>query len=149
MPGVPIHLNAAKPEFLQLQGNSLGVQLVRRRHKLNLLRQEAAVLLDAHPKTLMWWERDEREPADRFYPAIIRFLGYEPWPEPSNLAEALAAERRRRGLAVKTAAKILDVDEGTWLRWERGEWKPTSLKRPALDKFLSLNCASLFPDDVR
>ena len=97
----------------------------------------------------MWWERGVREPFDKFYPAIIRFLGYEPWDTPRTLAEALVVERRRRGLPVKRAAAEIGVDEGTWLRWERGEWKPTALTLPAIDRFLGLACKVQFPGEVR
>ena len=54
----------------------------------------------------MWWERNERVPLDRSWPAIIAYLGCEPWQEPQTLGENLLAERRRRGLAVCEAAAI-------------------------------------------
>jgi hypothetical protein len=41
------------------------------------------------------------------YPAIIAFLGYEPWSEPKTVPEALLAERRRRGLSIKRAAQAI------------------------------------------
>jgi transcriptional regulator with XRE-family HTH domain len=138
-----------KPEILDQQGSTLGGQLRRRRLGLRLRQNDAARLLGVDPNSLMRWERDEREPADRFFPAIITFLGFEPWPVSQTLAEALRAERRRRGLAIASAAALVGVDEGTWQRWEHGEWKPTSLTRPFLDKFLRVNCAILFPSDVR
>jgi hypothetical protein len=97
----------------------------------------------------MWWERNVREPFVSFYPAIIRFLEYEPWPEPTTLAEALLAERRRRGMEIRRIAALIGVDEGTWRRWERREWKPTKLSVPALDRLLGTSVASLFSADVR
>lgn len=100
-------------------------------------------------KTLMWWERDEREPYVSAYPAIIAFLGYEPWPEPTNLSAALMAERRRRGFEMRKAAAFVGVDEGTWRRWERGKWRPTHLTLPMIDQLLSLSVAAAFPADVR
>jgi transcriptional regulator with XRE-family HTH domain len=100
-------------------------------------------------KTLMWWERNEREPDVRFYPAIIQFLGYEPWPEPATLPEALLAERRRRGLEIRKAAAVVGVDEGTWRRWEQGEWRPTRRTAPALDALFGRPVRSRYPSDVR
>lgn len=93
--------------------------------------------MDVDWKTLMWWERDEREPFVSVYPAIIRFLGYEPWEEPQTLGEALLAERRRRGIRIDQAAELVGVDEGTWRRWERGEWKPTRRTAAAVETFLA------------
>lgn len=100
------------------------MQLRRRRRELHLRRIDVAALLGTSWKSLMWWEQDEREPFSRFYPSIIRFLGCEPWPEPTTLGERLLAERRRRGFTIQEAAETIGVDEGTYGRWESGEWKP-------------------------
>jgi len=97
----------------------------------------------------MWWERDEREPAIRFYPAIVAFLGYEPWPKPRTLPEALLAERRRRGIEIHSASELVGVDEGTWGRWERSVWKPTPRMISLIDHFLGLSLHEKFPTDIR
>jgi hypothetical protein len=52
-------------------------------------------------------------------PAIIAFLGYEPFPKPMNLSEQLAAVRRKKGWTIKQAAQQLGVDQSTWGRWEK------------------------------
>lgn len=99
--------------------------------------------------TYIHWENGHTEPADRFYPGVIEFLGYEPWTEPMTLGAALRAERRRRGLAISGAALLVGVDEGTFGRWERGEWKPTRLTLPAIDAFLRISSKDSFPEEVR
>ena len=83
----------------------------------------------------MWWERDVRVPVVSFYPAIIRFLDGEPWPEPTTLPERLLAERRRRGFTLASAAEAVGVDEGTYRRWESGEQQPQSRAVPLIDAF--------------
>jgi len=98
---------------------------------------DVAAMLGCDEKSLMWWERDVREPLPRFYPAIIEFLGCEPWAEPTTLPERLRAERLRRGLTLAEAAECIGVDEGTYGRWESGEWMPTHRMRPAIDSFLT------------
>jgi len=124
MDGVTALLRAKRPDVLAFEGESLGKQLQRRRRELGLKQAEVAALLGCHPKSVMWWEQDERLPADRLYPAIISHLGYEPWPEPVTLAEKLRAERLRRGLSRKRAAEMIGVDEGTLWWWESGRWTP-------------------------
>jgi DNA-binding XRE family transcriptional regulator len=52
-------------------------------------------------------------------PAIIRFLGYDPFPEAASLSDRLAVARRANGWTIKQAAEQLGVDEGTWGRWEK------------------------------
>lgn len=59
----------------------------------------------------MCWERDQRSPIVSAYPDIIQFLGFEPWRKPATLAEALLAERRRRGLNIAAVAELISVDE--------------------------------------
>ena len=95
-------------------------------------RVDAARIIGASWKSLMWWERNEREPLDRFWPAIIGYLGCEPWPEARTLGERLAAERRRRGFAIFEAAAILGVDETTFWWWESGARAPRYPRTKAL-----------------
>jgi hypothetical protein len=85
----------------------------------------------------MWWEQDTREPLPRFYPGIIQFLGREPWPEPETLPERLLAERRRKGFTIWEAAEAVGVNEGTYGRWESGEWKPQPRSWPRIRSFLA------------
>lgn len=54
-------------------------------------------------------------------PAIIRFLGYNPFPEPTNIPERLLAKRRAMGWSIEDAAGQLGVDAGTWGAWECGQ----------------------------
>jgi transcriptional regulator with XRE-family HTH domain len=149
MPGVSLRLAGTRPDIAAEQGGTLAAQLRRRRRELDLTRAEAAKRIGVSYKTLMWWELGERSPAVHLYPAVIEYLGSEPWPEPTTLAGALLAERRRRGLGVNEAAPMIGVDEGTWLRWERGEWKPTARTLPRLDGLFGFLTAVRFPDDVR
>ncbi|MBK1818245.1 helix-turn-helix transcriptional regulator [Luteolibacter yonseiensis] len=56
---------------------------------------------------------------------VIAFVGYDPYPEPSSLAEELVSFRRLRGLRVRDAASLADVDPATWSSWERNEHQIT------------------------
>ncbi len=85
----------------------------------------------------------------RAYPTIIGFLGYEPWSSPQTLAEALIAERRRRGLSIEAAATLSGVDQGTWRMWEHGRWKVTEITRAKVDQFVRLDTAAAFPGTCR
>lgn len=119
---------------------SLGQRLSFRRHEFGHRMIDAAAIADVDPKTWMWWERGEREPDVYQYPTIIQYLGYEPWPEPVTLEEKLLAKRRRHGLSIKRAAEIAGVDEGTFGRWESGEWTPQPRSLPLISRFLDRSC---------
>lgn len=101
---------------------------------------DAASLAGVDPKTWMWWERDEHEPSVHQYPAIVRYLGYEPWPDVVTLGEKLLSQRRRHGLSIKRAADVLGVDEVTFGRWESCRWKPQRRSLPNIHAFLGLTC---------
>lgn len=125
---------------------SLGQHLKVRRQILGHRQIDAAAVVGVDPKTWMWWERNEHRPYVHQYPAIIRYLGYEPWAEPLTLGSSLLAQRRRQGLSLKRAAEIIGVDEGTFGRWESGEWEPQPRSLAMIGRFLgSVGLVSTIP----
>lgn len=54
-------------------------------------------------------------------PAILHFLGYDPFPPPTTLGGRLLQARRKHGWSTSEAARQLGVDRTTWQDWERGE----------------------------
>lgn len=90
--------------------------------------------------TLFNWEKGRSEPEIRFYPSIIRFLGYDPTAaDPAlSLGERLRATRRARGLSQKAVARLLGVDPTTVRDWEeRGEQgRPARRVLAAVEEFL-------------
>jgi DNA-binding XRE family transcriptional regulator len=132
MVGVEAQLKARKPGLEDEADLTLGARLRRRRRQLRHRRIDAAQAIGTNWKSLMLWERNERAPLDRFWPAIIAYLEQEPWPEALTLGESLRAERRRRGLATFEAAAAMGVDETTLGQWERGERQPTYFRTKAL-----------------
>jgi DNA-binding transcriptional regulator YiaG len=75
--------------------------------------------MDTSEDTLRKWE-EGRTPIVAAYPKIIEFLGCDPWPEPTTLAEQIRAARYRRWLRIEDAAKLLRVDPSTLWWWEAG-----------------------------
>jgi len=97
----------------------------------------AAGLL-AKTDTYLLWEKDRATPTVRFYPAIFRFLGYDPFPAAVRFADRVRAKRRRLGLTIEAAAKLAGVDEATFSRWEGGKTTLTASKLAA-QTFLALD----------
>jgi hypothetical protein len=73
----------------------------------------AAQRIGADVFSLINWEKGETEPAIRFWPAIIAYLGYDPSPLPVTLGDHIRAERRRRGCNLALLARERGVDPGT------------------------------------
>lgn len=87
--------------------------------------------------TLGPWERGTVMPFDRLYPKIIRYLGREPWATPKTLGELLKAERLRRGLAPRVAAKLIGISDGTLQRLEEKDELTYAPARARIERFLA------------
>ena len=107
-----------RPDY-PLEPISVADHLRKRRLDLGLTRREAGERLGIGPWTYGRWEGGERTVRVRYYPAIIRFLDYDPLPEPRSLAEAIRYERMRRGLSRVEVARLAGVTEPTIERLEK------------------------------
>lgn len=108
-----------KPKALEDQSLTLAASLRRVRKARGLLQREVAESIGVSHTSVLDWEAG-KEPEVHMYPRILAFLTFEPWPEPETRAERLLAERRKRGWSMRLAAAAIQVDEGTWRRWEQG-----------------------------
>lgn len=126
MPNVPVRLKAPKPKLFLDAPKTLGDHIKRARALRDLTQKEAADLIGVDPVTVLNWEKERTEPPIAVFPAILRFLGYDPYPAAKTLPERMRALRRVHGWPIREAAHRLGVDEGTWGQWERGTpivWK--------------------------
>lgn len=137
LPNVRVHLAAAKPELLADQGDDVASCLRYRRRELGLTQQDAAKAIGVCKASIWQWENGRADPEDSFYPNIIAFLGREPWPEPQTLAERLRAERRRRGLTIRDAARTMGIAHGSVSNWESGATMPGKRSRERVCDFLA------------
>ena len=115
---------------------TLGELLRQRRRNFRLTLESAGRSLGVNPWTLMNWEHDRRVPTDRYYPALIEFLGCEPWPTPATLAERLRASRLRRGLSQEQAAVVMQVSPNSISDWEAGRIPRHQLSVAKIEAFL-------------
>jgi transcriptional regulator with XRE-family HTH domain len=136
-PLVPLRFVWKRPKGYVAEPKTLGEHLLKRRMELGLTQCQVSTRLLTDETTIGHWEKDQTTPPVRFYPAIFAFLGYDPFPKPTTLPEQLLSKRRALGLSIKRAAKKIGVDEGTFSRWERGDWKPQK-SGDTVRKFLAL-----------
>ena len=129
-------MKSLKPRPYKEAPETLGEHLRKRRIELALLQKDVASGLQVNAWTYLGWEHDRRRPPIRFWPRIIGFLGYDPFPEPQTVGERIWATRRKLGLSQEEAARLIGVDEGTLRRYERGEGRPTSAILSALETFI-------------
>lgn len=105
--------------------NSLGDHIRARRLNLKLLQKQVAEEIGVHEQTITGWEGNATIPDVRYMPAIIQFLGYNPFPEAMSPPERLAGARKALGLSQRKMAAKLGVDPATIMGWEAGKHQPT------------------------
>jgi hypothetical protein len=108
-----LRLKTLKPLRFSRSPQSLGEHLIKRRMEFRLLLREAAEHIGADVFSLINWEKGKIEPANRFWPGIIAFLGYDPSPLPVTLGDHIRAERRRRGCSLALLARECGFTPGT------------------------------------
>ena len=131
-----VRLKALKPQPFSESPQTLGGHLKKRRLEGGFTQAEAAHLLGVSAATVLSWETEKVEPEIRYMPAIIQFLGYDPFPAPTTLSERMLAKRRQMGWSIKEAAAHLGVNEGTWAEWEQSGVVAWTRYREALYTFL-------------
>lgn len=114
-------LKSPKPKAFSDNPQTFGEHIKRARLLAGLSQPKLAALLRVDAATVLNWEKDRTEPPVTSYPAILRFIGYDPFPEPKTIGERMLAKRRAMGWTIREAANKLGVDEGTWGDWERGK----------------------------
>ncbi len=136
MPFIRISLKSLRRKAYDFAPRSVGEHILRHRLKLGLSQGQAATVLGVRSWTVLNWEKGHTEPPTKAYKAIIRFLGYEPYPAPQTLRERLQALRRTEGWSIREAASRIGVDEGTWGSWERAGKVAWPRYRALINRFL-------------
>lgn len=117
-----------KPDGYPKCLSSLGDHLRAQRIDRGLFQSQVAAQIGVHELTICNWESNESQPALRWIPAVVRFLGYDPANSPSSFPERLVATRRALGLSQRKLASRLGVDPATVQGWETSKHQPTAAR---------------------
>lgn len=98
---------------------TIGEHLKRARQLRRIRQKDAALELGVGHFTYMTWEKDQKIPFPRYYPAIIEFVGYNPLTEGTTEGECRKRERLTLGFTTTEMADHLGCDPSTVERWER------------------------------
>jgi len=126
---------------IPVQPQTVGDHIRKRRLGLKMLQKQVGQQLGVDETSIHNWEVGISKPEIRYMPAIIQFLGYNPLPEPTTMAERLVRHRTTLGLTQMAAAQEISVDQGTLARWERGEREPTGEFLERVRQFLKEDLA--------
>ncbi len=124
-----VRLKAPKPPSFKYpkELKTLGDHVRKRRLDLGLLQKRVAEQIGVDVMTIWNWESNESSPQVQFIPAIIKFLGYNPFTLPDQYYQRLVFYRQVRGLTQSRLAKIIGIDPKALGLSERGR-RPLSKK---------------------
>jgi len=126
-----------KPSHYPQQLNALGDHIRSRRLDLDLFQSDVGEQIGVDTTTVCNWESNASIPAIRYIPAILEFLGYDPFPPAKTLPVRLVTARKVLGLSQRMLAHSLGVDPGTLQSWEAGQHQPTGKSVELIERFLN------------
>ena len=139
----PLTLNVQRLKDYSEKPKTLGEHLKKRRRELGLLLREAAERMGVSAETIANWENGKTEPIATQFQPVVAFLGYDPMPAPTTLAERLEAKRRLLGVTFAQVARHLGWDPGTLARYLSGTWRMPTARGALLEAFLLTEKAAL------
>ncbi len=103
---------------------TIGDHIRKRRLDLELTQKRVAEKLGVDEASVWNWESGKTEPLVRQIPAVISFLGYDPFaPDGKSLAGELRRYRVKHGLTQKELARQIGIDPATLSRIQKGGHK--------------------------
>ncbi len=115
---------------------TIAEHILKRRCEQELFQKDVGEQIGVSARTIMNWEKGYSEPDIRFFPAILAFLEYDPYPEPKTLGEKIIIWRQQNGVTRKSLARRLGIDEAALAKREMGFASATEEKAMQLTGFL-------------
>jgi transcriptional regulator with XRE-family HTH domain len=118
--------------------HTMGQHLKKRREELQLHQRDVANILGVSKESISDWETDETLMRAEYYPAIISFLGYNPFPvDVLTLSKRLKGYRKLYRLSQETLGNLIGVAVRSIVRWESGVNIPQPINLQLLEHILS------------
>ena len=134
-----IELKTVRPSQSIENPQVIGEHIKNRRLQLKLTQADVAKVFEICEDSITGWENGRSEPQIQFYPKIIKFLGYNPFPvNIETLAGRIKNYRITQGLSHKKFGQKIGVDASTISTWEEGKHKPTSKMTKILEEIINL-----------
>ncbi len=100
---------------------TIGDHIRKKRMDLKLLQKDVSKIFKVSEDSITFWENNRNEPQIKYYPRIIKFLGYYPFDlDLTTFMGRLKAYRYVNGLSQMHFATLMNIDPATVKRWETG-----------------------------
>src|ERR1043166_9367221 len=113
------------PYFVQRKNyptnpKTIGEAIRKRRLDLGLRQVDVAKEIGCDEMTVVNWEKGHSTPRINYLANVVKFLGFDPFPNGETLAQQLIKRRKVRGVTQKALARELGIDPSRLGRYERG-----------------------------
>ena len=116
----------------------IGEHIKNRRMQLKLFQSDVAKIFDVCEDSITGWETGRSVPQIQYYPKLIEFLGYNPFPfETETLGGKIKKYRIEHGLSHKKFGEKIGVDASTVGSWEENEHAPNRGKKKILEELFN------------
>jgi DNA-binding XRE family transcriptional regulator len=117
---------------------SLGDHIRKVRIEREMLQKDVACIIGVSVDCLTNWENNRAQPQINYYPAIIAYLGYDPFATPAaTFGQKVYQYRRRHGLNIERMGALAGVNASTILSWESGVHMPAPDKQLLIETILN------------
>jgi transcriptional regulator with XRE-family HTH domain len=113
-----------EPIFIPDFPVEFGVHLFTTRTQRGISETYAANELDISLETYRSWENDKSLPSISRMPSIIRFVGFCPYDASLAFRDKVILWRSLNGVSQRYFASMIEVDQSSLARWERGTGGP-------------------------
>lgn len=130
-------ISAPAPYLKELHNpKTIGEHLRKRRLQLRLLQGDVANIFHVCEDSITGWENGRSVPQIQYYPKLIEFLGYNPFPvDTDTVGGRIKKYRIEHGLSHRRLGKMIGVDASTIGAWEDNKNSPVKLH---LDNLIQL-----------
>ena len=134
-PGIK-YISASYPK----EPKTIGQHIKKKRIDLDLIQKDVAQKIGVSEDCITYWENGRSQPQIQYAPAIIDFLGFNPWKrEPKTLGDRVWNYRHAFGLSQKSLGKKLNVDASTVASWEANHSIPSKVTLNKVLTFFKTN----------
>jgi transcriptional regulator with XRE-family HTH domain len=117
---------------------TIGEHLRKRRLELKITQKSVANIIGVSEDSITYWENERSSPQIRFYPKLIEFLGYNPFPfEKETLGGKIKKYRIENGLSIKRLAEAFGIEGRILVLWEENKIVPKITKYQKLRELMS------------
>jgi len=116
---------------------TLGEHVKKARIDKNHFQKQAAAEIGVSVDSLCYWENGRTQPEIRYYPQIIQYIGFNPFPEPVDTIQRLEWYKTVNGLSFDGLAAKTKIHPEQLQAWLTGKKTPIQRNIQKIERLLN------------